>query len=291
MEKAVVFSGSRKSLGLREGSKDTPIHEMGVTCLYLETSEKMTQENSYETIIFLSYLIWLATGLSTNERGSIEIKEEIDFEGIFQKYGKTGSFQKNILYGGRCKESPLENFKMYGYFLAHLNEKDYAKFENALQTYIWAKETQHMPNPHRKYTLNFTLYVTCIEQLAEEQGHHFSKGKKCSSKILCPDCGELISYYHKSSIAKNCEDLIRELIDDKNTEHWVNFYKKCYNKIRSKYIHAGGLSGKEREGGFIAEIENGTENHIFEKFANIEVFSMYVLESFLEKRAKKNIKK
>lgn len=284
-KKAVVFAGSRESLGL---CSNTHSSEMGVTCLYLETEPPITQENQYETLLLHSYLIWLATGLPTNNEKSIQIDDDLDtFEKVFEKYGQKSSYNKDVNYGGMVRDvNPLQRFQMYGHFLVNLSEENVRKFENALQTYIWAKELQMLPNPHRKYTLYMTLFVASIEQLADEQGHNVFNGKKCQSKVICPDCSEEIFGYHKSSIAKNCEALIRELLTGNNVNEAVLLFKRLYSKVRSGYIHAGQLSGDERVGGFLSGgMLTDSQKNIVENMANLETLSRQLLELFLHRRS------
>ena len=285
-KRVVVFAGSRELLELRAGP---PFLEIGVTCLYLETEALITQKNQYETLLLHSYLIWLATGLPTNNEKSIKVHDDLDtFEKIFERYGMQNSYNKDVNYGGMVRDiDPLQRFQTYGHFLVKLSDENVQKFENALQTYIWAKELQMLPNPHLKYTLYMTLFVASIEQLADEQGHNFFNGKECKSRIICPDCSREISGYHKSSIAKNCEALIRELLTGDNIDKAVKLFKCLYNKVRSGYIHTGQLSGDERDGGFLSgEMMTDSQKNIVEDMANIETLSRMMLELFLQSRSR-----
>jgi hypothetical protein len=285
-KRAVVFAGSRESLGLPVVAH---FMDAGITCLYLETETPITQENLYETFLLHSYLIWLATGLPTNNERTIKINDDLDtFEKVFEKYGKTNSYQEGVSYGGMVRDvNPLQRFRAYGRFLVDLSEKDVQKFENALQTYIWAQEMQMLPNPHRKYTLYMTLFVASIEQLADEQGHNAVGGKECKSKIVCPDCSVEIYGYHKSGIAKNCENLIRELLTGDKVDEAASLFKMLYSKVRSGYIHAGKLSGDERSGGFlVGGMMSDSQKSIIENMANIENLSRMMLELFLQKRSR-----
>jgi hypothetical protein len=49
-----------------------------------------------------------------------------------------------------------------GEALRKLSNKDFIKFDNALNTYAWALELRELPNPHLKYTLYMTLFLSAI---------------------------------------------------------------------------------------------------------------------------------
>ena len=283
-KRIIAFSGSPGKLMLSE--KSFPQHN-GVTCLYIETSEEINQKNQYEVQILPTYLLWLATGLPTNNESKIKIDDGKSFDDIFKEYGLETSYNPKMRYGGGIQpEKPMERFVQYGHFLSNMFEEDIKKFENALQTFIWAREIKTLQNPHRRYSLYVTLFITTIEQLADER-----KIKECGGKIICNSgkCKDP-NGPHMTSIIEECKNLIRRFITGENVEETVKKFGTLYSKVRSKYIHSGILSGNERDGGFLfGDLISARNMKIVEDGVNIENLARMLLELFLQESANKKM--
>src|SRR3990167_5838126 len=170
------------------------------------------------------------------------------------------------------------------YFINKLSVKDHKIFDNALNTYIWAKEITRIPNFHLKYTLFMTLFLSSINQLANKpQAICIANGNQ-TSYLICEKCKEKTGLRHETSHINEIEKLIRELITGKDIEIHVKKVKKMYHELRSAFLHDGLLRGSEKEGGFIFGVSSEKERELVEDMINIEGLNRKLLELFLQKR-------
>lgn len=244
------------------------------TFLYLEASAPLSEANIYKNLYLLCYLLKLATGLPATPE-SVDIADLDSFSTVFKKYQADLFFEKHINYGGLINDkNPIMRIPVYTKYLNKLPQKDLQKFENALQTYIWAEEIQHMPNPHLRYTLYMTLFLSSIDQLAD------NPRPLCSSPLVCPDCKQTLNTKHSTSHAKEIENLIRKLLTGSEVNSTIQKIKKSYNDLRSKFLHDGLLVGGERDGGFFAPAIPG--ENLVEDMANLTLLNRKLLELFLQ---------
>lgn len=269
MKRSVIFGGK---------AHDKMMSDRPETFLYLETGSPLKDFNLYRNRTRLCYLVWLATGLPA-EPIKVDIGNLRGFEEVFNKHKTNATYIPNASFGGLVNDpNPISRVVAYSRFMNKLNKKDLNKFENALNTYIWAKEIERLPNPQLRYTLFMTLFLSSIDQLAD------NPKPKCQSHLICPDCKETINKKHETSHAAEIEKLIRGLLTGQSVDSAVKLVKKLYHGIRSKYIHDGLLVGKEKEGGFLAGVS--TEVELVENMANVAVLNRKLLELFLQNRSK-----
>ncbi len=272
LEKIVVFAGKVEL---------TPRLRDRETFLYLETKVLLNDSNGYGNLRILSYLIELATGLFS-EPIYLDISELTTFEEVLDKYKAERFHEPGVSYGGMVNDdNPIMKIPLYSKYLNCLVGKDIKKFENALQTYIWAQEIQRLPNPQLHYTLYMTLFLSSIDQLAENPR---PVHPACTSRLVCPDCGETLNMKHSTSHVAEIERLIRSLITGNDVDVIVARVKKLYHQLRSNFLHDGLLSGGERDGGFLAGITSEIE--LMEDMANLTTLNRKLLELFLQDRAK-----
>jgi len=252
-----------------------------ITFIYLETSKPIDTVNRYENVEKLCQMICLATGMPADPE-EIKISQNTTFENIFDKYKNTNYFKKGAVYGGRITYfNPLEKIVIYSHFLHKITLKSNDKFENALQTFCFAYELEMRKNPRSKYTLCTTLYLVSINQLAD------NPKTVCKGYCICSECGEKINMQHKSGSDRDeIEKLIKKLITGNNISEAVSLAKKMYN-LRSAYIHRGVMSGKEKEGGFFAEVGSDKNNKLLEDLINLSNLNRILIELYLQYEAKK----
>jgi hypothetical protein len=78
------------------------------------------------------------------------------------------------------------------------------------------------------------------------------------------------------------EDLMRELLTGEALEQGVKKFKKLYSELRSSFLHAGKLSGKEKEGGILFDFINTGDLMVNEM--ELIITCRQLFEQFLVKR-------
>ena len=277
IKSAVIFCGKLKKIKY-------PPNMLGHTCLYLETNEVINENNYFKNVQRLLNLIWLVTDLPV-EYFKEEIEEYNDFESIYNDYKCNTFYDPNIICGKPINnKNPIARISQYSYLINKLSVKDHKIFDNALNTYIWAKEITRIPNFHLKYTLFMTLFLSSINQLANKpQAICIANGNQ-TSYLICEKCKEKTGLRHETSHINEIEKLIRELITGKDIEIHVKKVKKMYHELRSAFLHDGLLRGSEKEGGFIFGVSSEKERELVEDMINIEGLNRKLLELFLQKR-------
>jgi hypothetical protein len=275
VQKIVIFAGKKE---LTSTLIDREIF------LYLETNVPLSDSNRYKNLRILCYLLELATGLPY-EPIEINVAELTSFEKIFDKF-KAELFSKpEFRYGGLVSDkNPVMRIPIYSKYLSLLSDLDLIKFENALQTYIWAREIQGLPNPQLHYTLYMTLFLSSIEQLIDSPS-------ACGYKPVpvCGGCGkQFINHHPKDKGNKQAiESFIREMLTGNGVDDAVKRVNRLYGKLRSSFLHSGTLSGAERVGGFMSE--SGSDmNLILEDMMNTLVLNRQLLEQFLQRGQNKH---
>jgi len=249
------------------------------TYLFLETNEAIKDSNRYQNLIFLEQLLHLATYMPADSR-PVDIKQKDSFEALFEAHRSDEYYDKDTRYVTRIRdENTINRLRTYCDFLQELDSKDLLRFQNALQTYTWAREIEDLPNPHLKYTLFMTLYLSAINQLAD------NPRPKCPSHLVCPDCSESVNMKHQDgSHAEEMEKLLRRLFTGKNLDQGIKRMKRLYNNLRSDYLHDGLLSGEERRGGFLSD-DGKQRTEILEDMFNTAMLVRQLLELFIQEKA------
>jgi len=279
IKRVVLFGGQMQSLG--RFKPIGRIRDIATTFIYLETIKPIEPENRYHNLEKLCQMICLATGQPANPE-EVKIDQNTTFESVFEEYKHSNHFEDGVVYGGRVVEpNPIEKVVAYSHFLHKIDSGNNEKFENALQTFCWAYELEMLPNPHLKYTLCMTLYLSSINQLAD------NPKIKCRGDFMCTVCGDKIpnKEHSLSSHSKEMEKLIRNLITGDNVDLAVAQTKKLYSKIRSTYLHDGLLRGNERQGGFLADIESEENQKLVEDSMNLSTLNRMLIELFLQHQA------
>ena len=282
IKKVVIFGGKVSK------TINYPLNRLGSTCLYLETDEVINENNYFKNVQRLLNLIWLATDLPIDYQTE-EMLGYDGFEKIYNDYKCETFYDPNIIQGQPITQNPIARVSIYNCLINKLSDKDFEKFDNALNTYIWAQEITRLPNPHLKYTLYMTLYLSSINQLANDPQPICISMRESAPHLICEKCGKKTGYTHVTSHNEEIEKLIKDLTTG-NNDKIIKKVKKSYHKLRSKFLHVGLLSGGEKEGGFLFSkssefgILSEKQKELVEDMINIKWLNRKLLELFLQKR-------
>ncbi len=268
VKRAVIFCGKLKKI-------EYPQNMLGHACLYLETNEAINENNYFKNVQRLLNLIWLATGLPI-EYFTEEMEEYDSFESIYNDYRCGTFYNPNIVHGLVIDRNPIAKVASYSLLIQKLKVETFEKFDSALNTYSWAQEIEILPNPHLKYTLYMTLYLSSIEQLVG------NTQKQSKTSGVCEKCREKIQGTNKTSLRKKREELIKELLSGQDIESIIKWNRRLYDKLRSGFLHQGELHGYEKEGGFM--FGKSSRNKLLEDMVNLKMLNRKLLELFLWKR-------
>jgi len=257
------------------GKNNTGVRELGVVYVYLDFSKEFDEQNAFMNLQRLLNIIYLETGLPTRFV-SVPLDKMEDIEGVLKHFGSPSFYDPKRSYSGTAPEgNHIFRVQACVELLDKLRKKDFEKFNNALNTFVWASELMEIPNPHLKYTLYMTLFLSSINQLANNPVF-------CSGHPTCPVCKKEISHQTKGE-KQAIVDLINELLTGKNLDLAVKMVKRLYGDLRSAYLHSGFLSGKEKTGGFLAKGMSDTAP-LMEDMMNTLLINRKLLEQFLIKR-------
>ncbi|HUW21112.1 MAG TPA: hypothetical protein VMW41_00415 [Candidatus Bathyarchaeia archaeon] len=257
------------------GKNDVGLRDLGVVYIYLELSKELDEQNTFVNLKRLLNLVYLETGLPTRFV-SISRDKVKDVESVFKHFRSPNFYDPGRSYSGTAPESNhIFRVQACVELLKKLKEKDFERFDNALNTFVWASELMEIPNPHLKYTLYMTLFLSSINQLA-------SNPVFCSGHPVCPVCKKKINHQIKGE-KQAVVDLINELLTGKNLDQATKMVKRLYGDLRSAFLHSGFLSGKEKTGGFLAEELTDT-TPLMEDMMNTLIINRKLLEQFLVKR-------
>jgi hypothetical protein len=247
--------------------------DFGIVGIALELSEPLDEKNSYKTIERLKNLICLAFGSKPQEISWADEKgiiEEIVERNLAEKF-----YDKDIRINGQLDWESPRRVMAYSNLVDLLHVGQRKKFWQALQTFAYAREIAHLPNPQYRYTLYMTLHLASIDQLAPNPKNLHDK----KTKLLCPICGETsISHTtsHRDEIVKMMDEMI-----DLHKDKWVDLAKRLYHPVRSNFVHDGDLAGSEDIGGFIALWKDGAA--LVEDNHNLMILNKMLLEKFLQR--------
>lgn len=255
--------------------------DFGNVGVVLELSTELDENNSYKTIERLKNLICLAFGSKPQEQRWTDEKGTV--EEIIERNKADKFYDKDVRIGGQLDWESPRRVMVYTNLIDLLDAKQKKKFWQALQTYCYAREIAHLPNPQYRYTLYMSLHLASIDQLAPNPKPLHEKG----TKLVCPVCGE-VEFTHMSSHRDEIIKMIDELVDLQK-EDWKDLAKRLYHPVRSSFVHDGDLAGSEDIGGFIALWMEATE--LIEDDHNLMILNKMLLEKFLQQTQKKDTSK
>lgn len=254
--------------------KSDKTEESGTTYIYIELSKELNAKNNYANFQRLLNLIYMETGLPTHFI-SVPIDESKTFKEVLSKFASKNYYYPSRSYSGTAPQPDhIARVKTCVNLMSGLDKDHFDRFDNALNTYVWALELMELPNPHLKYTLYMTLFLSSINQLASDPTF-------CSGHPNCPVCGREVSHQLKGE-RQAIVDLINELLTGKEIDVAAEMIKRLYSDLRSHFLHSGLLSGKEKNGGFLTEMGDSTK--IIEDMVNVLIMNRRLLEQFLVKR-------
>lgn len=264
--KVIIFAG-----------KGDRMKNQGIIYVYLELSKELNEGNKFANLQRLLNLIYMETGLPTLHLPvSIDKKDTTDQ--IVSKFASKTFYYPGKSYSGTApKPNHIARVQSCVDLMRELNEDDFNKFDNALNTYVWALELRELPNPHLKYTLYMTLFLSSINQLANAPEY-------CENHPICEKCGKELVHQLRGE-KQAIEDLMRELLTGKALDQGIKKFKKLYSELRSAFLHSGRLSGKERDGGFLFDFRGSGDLMVDEM--ELIITCRQLLEQFLLKRQTK----
>lgn len=243
--------------------------------VYLELAEKLNEQNQFANIQRLLSLIYLETGLSTPPT-SIPVDRLNNFDMVFANFGVNNCYNPTVGYHSTAPEpNHIVRVQVLAKLLSGLSEKNFEKFDNALNTYVWALDLMALTNPHLKYTLQMTLFLSSMNQLA-------NKPVFCTEQPKCSKCGKN-QLHQEIGEKQSVINLIRELITGDDVDQTVKMVSNLYGELRSSFLHAGSLSGMEKRGGFLSSFDKDS-NKLVEDQMNILLLNRTLLKQFVVKR-------
>lgn len=250
-----------------------PDNHNGTLAVALDLAAELDEKTYYKSIERLKNLICLAYDTMPNEH-RLEYTDS-SLEDIVNANLSKRFYNPHIRYGSQLTWDLPMRVAAYSQHLANMPELAQSRFWQALQTYCYARQIAHLPNPQYKYTLYMSLHLASIDQLAENPKNLHNK----NTKLTCPMCGEL-KITHNTSHVDEIDKMMRTLIEPDKVEVWITLMKKLYHPVRSNFVHDGNFAGLEDIGGFIAMWENNTE--LSENDINLMILNKMLLEKFLQ---------
>src|SRR3990167_2584932 len=184
-------------------------------------------------------------------------------------------YNPEVRYGGQLDWDLPLRVAAYSQNIARLSQENQDKFWQALQTFCYARQIAHLPNPQYKYTLYMTLHLSSINQLADEpQSLHTPP-----VHLVCPECNETSGLIHSTSHLTEIKKLIDKLVPTEHAGRYKTFVDGLFHRVRSSYIHRGEFAGSEDIGCFIALFGSNVE--LPENDINLMVLNRSLLEQFI----------
>lgn len=264
--KVVVFAGNNDQTG-----------SQSIVYIYLELSQEINDGNRFTNLQRLLNLIYMETGLPIHNL-PVQIDKNDSLDDILSRFASKSFYYPGVSYSGTAPQpNHIARVQWCVESLRKLNKKDFNKFDNALNTYAWALELKELPNPHLKYTLYMTLFLSAINQLAD-------KPEYCENHPTCTKCNKELHHQFKGE-KQAIEGLMRELLTGEALDQGISKFKKLYSELRSSFLHAGKLSGREKEGGFLFDFRGSGDLMVNEM--ELIVTCRQLFEQFLVKRQSK----
>lgn len=235
--RAVVFGGGQQR----------PIGpNFAAPYLYLESSAEIKEENLYRNLRLYENLMCLSTGKSPMIGHRIEIDGGKLLDKIIEEHGVSEEIynQSGIQTAGLVKD--YEAFHLLQasvHWFNKMNDEGRERVERALQTFVVAEEIGTLVNPHTKGTVRASLYLSAINQLADNP-------IECTAHRIahCDTCGKDNICHQSVGHVGQIEKLLRDNFTGDNLEFGVKFIKSSYHRVRSPFLHDGKLSGNEKSG-------------------------------------------
>lgn len=260
-----------------------PSPEQGDVYIYIETTKPIDGKTYYREVMVLAQIIALTEQiLVLPEKIEIAVKS---FDEVLQEYGSNQYSNPDVRFNGMGElHNSFEYLPSFFSLINKLNDVDLDKFLNGLYTFGLAKELERYPNPHLKHTLQITLYVSVLNQLAN------NVTTKCGGELRCK-CSkcktELVLEHRGSSETVEIRNLLNELFADAKPAvklQYQNYVMDAYGKVRSGFLHSGKLSGMEMDGGtFEYELEQIREP--VESLVNLQMIASRALRQLVIKRS------
>jgi len=264
--KVVVFAGNNDRAG-----------GQSIVYIYLELSKELNDGSRFANLQRLLNLIYMETGLPIHNF-PVQIDKKDSVDDILSKFASKSFYSPGVSYSGTAPQpNHIARVQWCVESLRKLNKKNFNKFDNALNTYTWALEIRELPNPHLKYTLYMILFLSAINQLADSPNY-------CESHPTCEMCRKDLRHQLKGE-KQAIEDLMRELLTGEALDQGISKFKKLYSELRSSFLHAGKLSGKEKEGGFLFDFRDTGDLMVDEM--ELIITCRQLFEQFLIKRQSK----
>jgi len=278
--KTVVFAG-KGPLELNSNITQTisPNPNQGSVYIYFESEKEIDDKSHYNNVLIIAQIIALSTQIYTLPR-QLKLSEEASFEEIKKSFGSDKFSEPGVRFNGMGEgHGSLEYLPTFFTAINKLSENNFKKFQNALYTFALSKEIERYPNPHLKYTLQMTLFISSLNQLSDDVV------SKCGGKLVCQKCCKEANLEHKDSSERSqIRKLIEDCLKDKSEADIKLFYLKlainAYDTIRSGFLHSGKLSGLELSGGFLANEPADTQEMI-ENLINLQSLNSIVLREFV----------
>lgn len=276
---AAIFAGKNVSLfgGVGKGA-----FAYAISYLYLETDKKIDVASVYKNLHLYENLLCLVSGkpAGPGNSTSIDISKHPDFDAVLREYTAEEAEYNvpGIQHHGSVKEyNNIPLFVAAVRLVNKMKRQHRERAERALSTFIIAEEIGQTVNPQTKGTVRASLYLSAINQLADNP-------ELCSHIVdECPICHKKNIQHQKTSHPVEIEQLMRELFAGSNLENSIELIKENYNKVRSPFLHDGKLSGGENEGSWIAD--DPASLQFFEKLINFESSCRQLIELYIQKRA------
>ena len=268
--RAVVFGGSTSQFN---GSS------FAIPYLYLESKNEIKEDRIYRNLRLYENLINLCTGKLLVTSVPMEINDDHSFEEIMQGFAIPVEVynQSGIQTAGLVRD--YEAFHLLQasvHWFNRMDDQDMKRVEQALQTFVVAEEIGTLVNPHTKGTVRASLYLSAINQLADDP-------IECTEYRIdhCDVCGKNNIRHQSVGHVGQIEKLLRDNFTGDNVERGVKFIKKSYHRVRSPFLHDGKLSGNERD----SQWSSPTALQFEEDLANYAGTARRLIQLFMQNSA------
>jgi hypothetical protein len=245
----------------------------GTLAVALKLSASPNEHTYYKSIERLKNLICLSYTAMPQEHKWQEVETTV--HSTVNNNLATHFYNPEVRFGGQLDWDLPLRVAAYSQNIAGLSEGSQSKFWQALQTFCFARQIAHLPNPQFKYTLYMTLHLASINQLADEPKSLHTP----PVHLVCPECNERSGLIHSTSHLTEIKNLIDRLVPAEHSERYKTFIDGLFHRVRSSYIHRGEFAGSEDIGGFIALFGNNVE--LPENDINLMILNRSLLEQFI----------
>lgn len=270
INRAVVFGGSSSKL------MDS---RFAIPYLYLESKSEIKEDRIYRNLRLYENLINLCTGKLLVVGTPVEVNKKHSLEEIVQEFGAPVEIysQPGVQTAGLVRD--YEAFHLLQasvHWFNRMDDQNMKRAEQALQTFVVAEEIGTLINPHTKGTVRASLYLSAINQLADDP-------IECTEHRIdhCDVCGKDNIRHQSVGHVGQIEKLLRDNFTGDNVEFGVKFIKKSYHRVRSPFLHDGKLSGNERD----SQWSSPTALQFEEDLANYAGTARRLIQLFMQNSA------